>query len=129
MKMLMIKCTFLGVSLFSASLAFAAMKSEKVPTLGGYCSATTSDGVWSYRFGFENQYYQCDEVRGELYNTTAAPIVGLRQGTYLLQDLNTVKVQCHSFVKSITGKGGEPLARAYQLAVASADYSCLITVE
>ena len=108
-----------------------ASESSLLPAnyFGGYCSATTSDGVWVFIFGYDNQYYQCDLVRQALYNITAAPIQYLQHGTYRTNGQNFVSSRCYRTSSSFQGYGGNVLEAAYQYSVSTGDASCIFTVQ
>ena len=96
---------------------------------GGYCSATTSLGVWAFAFGPQNAEYQCAVARNALARYTSAPINNWSSGYYSLNGYNRVLMHCAYNVLYFDGYGTQILQNTYGYAVSIGDSFCSFSVQ
>lgn len=119
--------------LLIASLMFVhsafANALETTGQFGGYCSGTSSSGVWGFSFGPQPWGYHCQLVQAAVAQYTGAPVTSWRQGYYDMYGPNRVVMNCANNIMPFDGYGSQNLQSAYNYALYAGGAYCIFTVQ
>src|SRR4051794_18850964 len=96
--------------------------------MGSYCSAATTDGYWSFAFGYDEPTTACSTVEQALYLRTPAAIMDSHSGYFQTNGWNSVFANCLGSTNTFSGYGSTPLQNASDWANLIGGVQCLFTV-